>query len=177
MGYQTSDQTQETLCVLNDVSFFSIAESRWLPPQEAPPSPLSPQSLIPRARYAHLSSVSSDMLFVIGGQDLANGWMDDIHIFDLSARQWVHRSDYPRHCGTYRSVSLSSPLRVRDPTTEPPLISSPRFRSEDSPAVMSVTPQDTFVELPYSIPATPQSPNEIYLYSNYNVCPFSVIYL
>ncbi|KIJ54406.1 hypothetical protein M422DRAFT_25305 [Sphaerobolus stellatus SS14] len=168
MGYQTSDHTQETLCVLNDVSFFSIAESRWLTPDEAPASPLPPQSFIPRARYAHLSAVSSDMLFIIGGQDLANGWMDDIHVYDLPARKWVNRSDYPRHCGTYRSVALSSPLKVWDPTTEPPTAPGSRFRPENAPSIIPVTSPDSFVELPYSVPATPNSPSEIFLYSNYN---------
>jgi len=169
MGYQTSDQTQESLCVLNDVSFFSISESRWLPADEAPPSPLPPQSLIPRARYAHLSSVSSDMLFIIGGQDLANGWMDDIHVYDLPGRKWVYRSDYPRHCGTYRSVALSSPLHVRDPSSEPLPPPPERFHPESPGSALPVTQPESFVELPYSTPATSNQPSEIFLYSNYNV--------
>ncbi|KAF8582815.1 regulatory protein ral2 [Ramaria rubella] len=168
MGYKSSDSAQETLCVLNDVCFYSLAESRWLPADEAPSSPSSPQSLIPRARYAHLSTVSSNMLFIIGGQDLANGWLDDIHVYDLAARSWVHRSDYPRHCGTYRSVALSSNLCVRNPNSEPAPPPASRFRQEDSPSVLPVTSPDTFVQLPYSTPPTPSLPSEIYLYSNYN---------
>ena len=169
MGYKINDEAQETLCVLNDVCFYSLAESRWLPAEETPPSPLSPHSLTPRARYAHLSSVSSDMLFIIGGQDLANGWLDDIHVYDLPSRSWVHRSDYPRHCGTYRSVALSSTLCVRNPTSEPTPSPVPRFRSDNIPAVLPVTSPDAFVQLPYSAPPTPKLPSEIFLYSNYNV--------
>lgn len=168
MGYKTTDEAQETLCVLNDVWFYSLAESRWLPTQETPSLPTA-HTLTPRARYAHLSSVSSDMLFIIGGQDLANGWLDDIHMYDLPSRSWVHRSDYPRHCGTYRSVALSSPLCVRNPTVEPTPPPAPRFRSDDTHSVLPVTSPDAFVQLPYSAPPAPNFPSEIFLYSNYNV--------
>ncbi|KAF8527459.1 galactose oxidase [Hysterangium stoloniferum] len=167
MGYKTSNQAQDSLCVLNDVCFFSIAESRWLSPDEFLPSS-SPQSLTPRARYAHLSSVSSDMLFIIGGQDLANGWLDDIHVYDLPSRTWVHRGEYPRHCGTYRSVALSSTLCVRNPGTEPLPPPAQRFRPDTAPSVLPIASPDTFVELPYSTPPSPTLPSEIFLYSNYN---------
>jgi leucine-zipper-like transcriptional regulator 1 len=169
MGYKGTDEAQETLCVLNDVCFYSLAESRWLPTEDIPSSPPPPHSLIPRARYAHLSSVSSDMLFIIGGQDLANGWLDDIHVYDLQSRSWVHRRDYPRHCGTYRSVALSSTLCVRNPESEPTPPPAPRFRSDDTPSALPVTLPETFVQLPYSTPPTPTFPSEIFLYSNYNV--------
>lgn len=169
MGYRTESQTPESLCVLNDVWFFSIAEAKWVSPEETPTLPDSALSLVPRARYAHLSSVSSDLLYIIGGQDLSNGWLDDIHVLDLSSRKWVHRSDYPRHCGTYRSLALSSPLIVRNPSFEPTFPPAQRFRPEDSPSVLPVTPPDSFVELPYSSPPTPSLPSQIYLYSNYNV--------
>lgn len=169
MGYQSPEQSQETLCVLNDVCFFSIADSRWLPLDDPLTDQLSAQAFVPRARYAHLSSVSSDTLFIIGGQDLANGWMDDIHVYDLPSRTWVHRTDYPRHCGTYRSVALSAPLHVRDPSTEPLPPPAQRFRPDSAPPLLPVTPPETFVELPYSTPSTPNVPSDIYLYSNYNV--------
>lgn len=172
MGYRTESQTPESLCVLNDVWFFSISELKWTSIQESSTLPDSAQSLTPRARYAHLSAVSSDLLYVIGGQDLSNGWLDDIHILDLSSREWVHRSDYPRHCGTYRSVALSSPLVVRNPSFEPTSPPPNRFRPEDSPSVLPVTSSDTLVELPYSSPPTPSFPSQIYLYSNYNVSHF-----
>lgn len=169
MGYKTTEGGGETLCVLNDVWFYSLAESRWLSADQTPPVPLPPHSLIPRARYAHLSSVSSDMLFIIGGQDLESGWLDDVHVYDLQLRSWVHRGDYPRHCGTYRSVALSSTLCVRNPSSEPVPPPAPRFRSESDPPVLPVTSPDTLVQLPYSTPPTPNFPSEIFLYSNYNV--------
>jgi leucine-zipper-like transcriptional regulator 1 len=169
MGYKSTEGAHGSLCVLNDVCFYSLAESRWLPADETPSSPLAPHSLVPRARYAHLSSVSSDMLFIIGGQDLENGWLDDIHVYNLYLRSWVHRSDYPRHCGTYRSVALSSPLCVRNPSSEPAPAPASRFRSETTPSVLPVTPPDTFLQLPYSVPPSSSLPSEIFLYSNYNV--------
>ena len=177
MGYKTTDQAQESLCVLNDVCFYSLAQSRWLPAGEAPPSSPAPESLIPRARYAHLSSVSSDMLFIVGGQDLSNGWLDDIHVYDLRSRSWVHRSDYPRHCGTYRSVALSSNFRVRDTIDEPTLDPVPRFRQDTSTSVLPITAPDSLIDLPYSVEPTSDFPCEIFLYSNYNVCAPSAISL
>lgn len=177
MGYKATEGSFGTLCVLNDVCFYSLAESRWLPADETPSSPLPSQSLVPRARYAHLSSVSSDMLVIIGGQDLENGWLDDIHVYNLSSRSWVHRSDYPRHCGTYRSVALSSPLCVRNPTSEPVPGPAPRFRSETAPSALPVTSPDTFVQLPYSTSPSSSFPSEIFLYSNYNVSFLFVCFL
>jgi hypothetical protein len=176
MGYQTADQAQESLCVLNDVCFYSLTQSRWLPAGDRPHSP-SPESLIPRARYAHLSSVSSDMLFIIGGQDLGNGWLDDIHVYDLASRSWVHRSDYPRHCGTYRSVALSSNLRVRNPNDEPAPEPVPRFREDTDPSVLPITSADSLIQLPYSTAPTPDFPSEIFLYSNYNVSVMVILAL
>lgn len=170
MGYKTTDQAQDSLCVLNDVCFYSLAESRWLPAGDVRPSSPAPESLIPRARYAHLSSVSSDMLFIIGGQDLSNGWLDDIHVYDLRFRSWVHRSDYPRHCGTYRSVALASNLRVRDTNNESTHDPVPRFREDSALSVLPVTAPDSLIDLSYSTLPTSDFPSEIFLYSNYNVC-------
>ncbi|KAG9081181.1 hypothetical protein FRC06_005748 [Ceratobasidium sp. 370] len=172
MGYASSPNTPEDLCVLSDVRLYSLADACWLPAPSAPPptTTLGPDSdldptlaaglnsdLVPRARYAHLSAVSANHLYIIGGQDMTNAWLDDIHVFDLAARTWVARVPYPRHCGTYRSVAVCAPERVVNP---------PRVFAnlhDDGPGN-----QDELVELPFTADATPECPNNIYLYSNHN---------
>jgi hypothetical protein len=136
--------------------------------------------MIPRARYAHLSSITADRLFVIGGQDFFNTWLDDVCVYDLVSRTWVQRRDYPRHCGTYRSVAVSSPIVVRSPQDElkagyasstlgPP---GSRFHPNnfnDSTASADVTSSQSLIHLPYSSAPNEDHPSDIYLYSNYNV--------
>ncbi len=122
MGHKADTTMTDDLCVLHDVRFFDLTSKRWLPADQAPPSTSSeeqPSSLfVPRARYAHLSSVTGNRLFVIGGQDLNNLWLDDVCVFDLESRAWVHRREYRRHSGTYRSVAVSANMRTRFPAEE-----------------------------------------------------------
>ena len=170
-----AEEGTEDLCVLNDVCFYDIPARRWMPPSwSLKENPLVP---LPKPRYAHLSSVSGDRLFIIGGQDLDSVWLDDVYIYDLPARTWVLRRDYPRHCGTYRSVAVSADLRVHLPQdssrNHPPSPGRPLFRTGQqslAPTVpTSLTPRDTLIHLPYSAQSTSDFPDEIYLYSNYNV--------
>jgi hypothetical protein len=49
---------------------------------------------------------------------------------------------------------------------------APLFRAGKSPAPMSLTSRNTLIHLPYSMQATDDFPNEIFLYSNYNVSKF-----
>ena len=95
----------EDLCVLNDVRFFNLDTGRWLPAAATNGVPdLAPDFYIPKPRYAHLSSITSDRLFIIGGQDLKNIWLDDVHVYDLLGKTWVERRNYPRHVGTHIAV-------------------------------------------------------------------------
>ncbi|CAE6374484.1 unnamed protein product [Rhizoctonia solani] len=130
-------------------------------PQNSEPDPAAAgetsTGLIPRARYAHLSAVSGDQLYIIGGQDMANAWLDDIHVFDLPSRTWVARVPYPRHCGTYRSVAVCAPERVVNPARISANI------HDDTPGN-----QDELTELPFTSDTSAQFPNNIYLYSNHN---------
>ncbi|KAF8682991.1 Galactose oxidase [Rhizoctonia solani] len=172
MGYGSSAHTPDDLCVLADVRLYSLADASWLaePPVQAPSTsrPLNSEpdpaaagetftGLVPRARYAHLSAVSGDQLYIIGGQDMANAWLDDIHVFDLPSRTWVARVPYPRHCGTYRSVAVCAPERVVNPARISANI------HDDTPSN-----QDELIELPFTSDTSAQSPNSIYLYSNHN---------
>ncbi|KAF8258210.1 galactose oxidase [Lactarius quietus] len=167
-----ADEGAEDLCVLNDVCFYDIPAKRWMPPSWSLKE--NPLISLPKPRYAHLSSVSGDRLFIIGGQDLDSVWLDDVYIYDLPARTWVLRRDYPRHCGTYRSVAVSADLRVHLPQevsrNHSPTHGKPLFRtSQQTLAPTSHTPpRDTHIHLPYSAQSTDDFPNEIYLYSNYN---------
>jgi len=129
---------------------------------------------IPKARYAHLSSVSGNRLFIIGGQDLTNVWLDDVYVFDLNTKTWVLKRDYPRHCGTYRSVAVSASQRVRLPQDEFRQVqlssTRPTFRTNGSDSSPSAfTSSESLLHLPYSAQATEDFPNDLYLYSNYNV--------
>ncbi len=173
MAIQPHSDNPEDLCVLNDVRLFDLATHSWLPSS----GESSPAAFVPKARYAHLSSVTSNRLFIIGGQDLNNVWLDDIHVYDLTLRRWVQRRDYPRHCGTYRSVAVTADKRVRLPQDEGRNAQSlklgtpgARFSVEGTPpSAAEATQPDALVHLPYSAPPTDDYPCDIYLFSNYNV--------
>lgn len=170
MSNHSDNISPDELCVLNDIHFFNFTTRRWLP---APVDNANPE-LAPRARYAHLSSVTGDRLVVIGGQDFHNTWLDDICHFNLVTQTWTHQQ-YPRHCGTYRSVAVSSPHVIRTPHSElkPTSILGPPGRRFLSRSVPGPPPETTLSEnlihLPYLAAPTDDHPSEIYLYSNYNV--------
>ncbi|CCM03521.1 uncharacterized protein FIBRA_05655 [Fibroporia radiculosa] len=182
MAIRPHSDNPEDLCVLNDVRMFNLTTGHWLP-SSSTASEGSPPSFIPNARYAHLSSVSADRLFVIGGQDLANVWLDDVYVYDLAAKAWVLRREYSRHCGTYRSVAVTADMRVRLPQEElraaQPSSSGlgpagNRFKVNQAAPTASVIPtasitqSESLVYLPYSAPPTDDYPCDIFLFSNYN---------
>jgi leucine-zipper-like transcriptional regulator 1 len=178
MSSQPDSVNPDEHCVLNDVRFYNLLTRRWLP--ALPSSPTSrPGTFTPRARYAHLSSVTADRLFIIGGQDFFNTWLDDVCIFDLVLQIWVQRRDYPRHCGTYRSVAVSSTTVVQSPQDETQASHSSstlgpagsRFKSSKPPSTTldDITSSESLTHLPYSVTPTKDHPSDIYLYSNYNV--------
>lgn len=184
MGHKADSSNPEDLCVLNDVRFFNLATKRWLPTASTNSAPdLAPDFLVPKPRYAHLSSITADRLFVIGGQDLSNIWLDDVHVYDLLGKTWVERRNYPRHVGTYRSIAVAADQRVRLPqeeiraSTATPTLGpvGTRFQDENKAPLHSdeFTKSESLVHLPYSAPPTDEFPNDIYLYSNYNVSHLS----
>lgn len=180
MGHKADSSNPEDLCVLNDVRFFNLATKRWIPAASTNTTPdMAPDFLVPKPRYAHLSSITADRLFVIGGQDLSNIWLDDVHVYDLLGKTWVERRNYPRHVGTYRSVAVAADQRVRLPQEEIRTSAAiptlgpvgTRFQDENKapPNPQDFTKSESLVHLPYSAPPTDEFPNDIYLYSNYNV--------
>lgn len=178
MGHKEGSANHEDLCVLNDVRFFNLDTGCWLPEASTNSvSDLAPEFLVPKPRYAHLSSITADRLFIIGGQDLKNIWLDDVHVYDLLGKTWIERRNYPRHVGTYRSIAVAADQRVRLPQEElratPSTLLGPpgtRFRTDKAPpSSPEFTKTESLVHLPYSAPPTDDFPNDIYLYSNYNV--------
>lgn len=198
MGHKPDAASTDDLVVLNDVRFLDLSTYRWLsadphsPTNDGDGDPIDPvtttsstrDAFIPRARYAHLSSVSGPRLYIVGGQDLQNAWLDDVCVYDLRARRWATRRPYPRHAGTYRSVAVAAQQRVRDPAQEaeedrtahnassslgPP---GGRFSVDRRPpsGKAEYTSSENLVHLPYSTEPTDDFPNDIFLYSNYNVC-------
>ena len=173
MGNQPDTSNPDELCVLNDVRFFDIATRHWLPPSGL----AIPEHMAPRARYAQLSSVTGDRLFIIGGQDFYNTWLDDVCVYDLLAKTWSERRDYQRHCGSYRSIAVSSDQCVRFPDEEiraskvpsPLGLAGTRFKVPGAPPTEDATPSKSLTNLPYSAPPNDEHPSDIYLYSNYNV--------
>lgn len=175
MSNQQDSQNPDELCVLNDVWLFDLATKQWDP--ATLPSVNSSDLHVPKARYAHLSAVASDRLFIIGGQDFFNNWLDDICAYDLVGKTWIQRRDYPRHCGTYRSVAVSSNMCVRVPQDEesvhtPSTGSSANRFQPVSVNGLSDTSSEKLIQLPYSANPSEDHPSDIYLYSNYNVLSF-----
>lgn len=199
-GMANTESDASELCVLSDIRLFSLKTLSWLPPM--PVQTASAEQSVdgnevpkPRGRYAHLSSVTSSMLYIIGGQDFFNDWLDDIHVFDLRTSTWIMWEPYERRWGAYRSVAICATKRVRDPSDEAKVIAATQ-----AVGGISTSPEDPYlgragarfvpelsaglslpassgkrssasepVHLPYSCEPTNNFPNDIFVYSNDNV--------
>ena len=176
MGYRDGAVSfeKEDLCVYDDIRLYDLATRRWLPyASHNPPYDSKPQ-LVPGSRYAHLTSVNGDRLTIIGGQDLQSQWLGDIHVYDLKSKRWISKVVYPKYCGAYRSIAVSSANRVVAPKNESPESSGfpgvqPQFQLQNAP-LQSFRQRAPLVHLPYSDPLENPGDADIYLYSNYNVC-------
>jgi leucine-zipper-like transcriptional regulator 1 len=162
MGNNPDSPDPEDLVVLGDVWLYDITTSRWR--MGALPNPALNLGQAPMARYAHLSAVAGNMLYIIGGQDINNVWLDDVCAYDLKNAAWVSRRAYPRHCGTYRSVAVAPTQAVITPKTEDAGDVAFDNRSPDK-----ATAPESLIHLPYSATPPEDAPSDIYLYSNYNV--------
>lgn len=194
IGSSTSAATpSDAQAVLSDIRFFSLAERKWLEPSSTSPPDVSPlekladpaSAFAPRPRFAHLSAISSSKLFILGGQDMVNEWLDDIHVYDLDTKAWIAHVSYPRNCGTYRSAVVAPELVVRDPIAEGVPTTRPKSLFEglngqnrsaptpDTSSVMAPHPlhanSDQLVHMSYSTEPTPEYPAHLYIYSNWNV--------
>ncbi|KAF9430324.1 hypothetical protein BGZ76_000883 [Entomortierella beljakovae] len=97
----TSSDGQQELVVYDDVNILDLEILKWrqfrIPSSQHAPKP----------RYAHLSSISGNKLIVIGGQDIANQYIEEINVLDLDSWQWVASMPFDKHCGSYRSIAVS----------------------------------------------------------------------
>jgi leucine-zipper-like transcriptional regulator 1 len=178
--------------LLNDIQIFDMTASRWLSPHTLNAG-FADLVETPRPRHSHLSIISSDCLFVVGGEESNNTWLDDIHVYDLTEHAWIQAWRFPRPSGTYLNVvacaehyvHLSNdglPGNIGSPQWTPSLISGRTSPASSLPSPLtigSVTYLDNGADvsissppchLPYSAEPSDEFPCDIYMYSNYNVC-------
>ncbi|CAO3622416.1 unnamed protein product [Mucor fragilis] len=111
MGVKKSARGAEELVALDDLVFLNIQTMGWeyhAPANEAP---------LPSPRYAHVSSLIRGKLIVIGGQDVNNQYLQDMHIFDIKKGSWCAPLSSRQHqYGAYRSAAVAvTPIELTPP--------------------------------------------------------------
>ncbi|KAH8825301.1 galactose oxidase [Flagelloscypha sp. PMI_526] len=144
---------------LDDIQFFHLPSRRWQT-QQLPPR--SSDVFKPHARYAHISSISGDTLYIFGGQDIHDQWFDEIIVYSLSTRSWIVQHGYPMHIGRYRSTVASFPLSVEFPDTEDDTDSDIAGGTRRRQSAKKL------VHLPYTKRHTSADPPAAYLFTNIN---------
>lgn len=132
MGYsqrtdvKTGTPVAEELCVLDELLAFDLTTQQWdysfdvvshrspSTPDSDPASTPQGDTLRPAPRYAHLSSLSGDTLSIIGGQNLANQYVESINLFSLSQNRWIGAQRFRKQCGSYRSLSVGAKCLYKD---------------------------------------------------------------
>jgi hypothetical protein len=115
-----SDQQNEVM-VMSDIHVFDVPTYTWTCVPTANP---------PEGRYAHCATILPTTAFftaehtiaaamvggerldgfggaemvVVGGQDSANHYIEEINVFNLRSLTWTSKSPLNRSCGAYRSV-------------------------------------------------------------------------
>ncbi|CAO3700685.1 unnamed protein product [Rhizopus stolonifer] len=133
----------DELATLDDIIFLNVNSLAWEYPN------LEDQ-ILPAQRYAHIATLANDRLVVMGGQDIQNNYLSDIHIFDCKHRIWSESiSSQQLQYGVYRSaIAGVTPMQLAPPfAPNVDLLVDPFDES-------SVTPKDTDVD--------------IHVYSNYS---------
>jgi hypothetical protein len=103
MGHAFSSSAtheQGDLCALDDICLFDLSSFSWHYPH------ISPSLYTPQARYAHLAECFDDKFLVIGGQDMANQYINEINVYDLKVGAWVQGESVDQHYGAYRTVAF-----------------------------------------------------------------------
>jgi hypothetical protein len=177
-SYQAPLSSDEP-CLLNDIQIYDIASNRWLPPQKLNAG-ITDLVERPRPRHSHLSAISADCLFIIGGEEATNTWLDDIYVYDLGDKAWIQQWHYPRPCGTYLNVAACGEEFVRIPfegsrawpmspptPASPSLLLSPlrssRSSSPTSPDPSPLSLSTTFLDTRGSLPGSPISSSPSHL--------------
>ncbi|KAG0343217.1 hypothetical protein BG004_005430, partial [Podila humilis] len=91
----------QDLIVFDDIKVLDLELMQWRQVR----IPSSPHA--PKPRYAHLSSISGSKLVIMGGQDIANQYIEEVCVLDLDSWQWVNSMPFEKHCGSYRSIAVS----------------------------------------------------------------------
>lgn len=173
---QDSGQTENggsdpNLSVMSDVLVFDTVTGEWSYPQTTVRAGID----APLARYAHLSAISNGCLVILGGQDILNRYIEQLSCLELDSMTYVQNSEWKGHAGTYRSVAVSRTTSVHPGGAAghgANANGNGRDRGystgtyDSSNTAMSNSVLDEGLQLPYSIPATPEE--GVYHYSNYN---------
>ncbi|CDR88222.1 related to Ral2 protein, implicated in activation of ras1 [Sporisorium scitamineum] len=191
MGYSQGAQDPNTgapseeLCVLDELLAFDLATQQWdysfdVASHNLASSSSHTEATQPAPRYAHLSSLSGNTLSIIGGQNLANQYVESINLFSLSQNRWIGAQRFRKQCGSYRSLAVGAKCLYKDgekakcyPRAKDPLVGADANGTSgaSAPNGHSAANQGDKVEqnpLPMSCRSEPNQPLPVYLYSNYN---------
>jgi len=116
----TSHQLQREVVVMSDIHIFDIPTKTWsyIPTTDAPEgryahcATILPSSAIYSNSNAPIQALKSGVIdgvggaemVVVGGQNSANQYMDEISVFNLRSMKWTSTRSLERYCGAYRSV-------------------------------------------------------------------------
>jgi hypothetical protein len=111
MGVKKTSQGEE-LVALADLIFLNLKTMSWeyLVDEEQ-------QQFLPSPRYAHVSALNKNRLVIMGGQDIHNQYLNDIHIFDIKKRVWsAPLESNELQYGAYRSAAVAvTPTQLTPP--------------------------------------------------------------
>ncbi|KAI8336937.1 hypothetical protein BC941DRAFT_334163, partial [Chlamydoabsidia padenii] len=156
MGY--SRQSADGLCVLDDVAVFDVDTMSWRQPI------VQPSLFVPRPRYAHLATISDQRLFVIGGQDMSNGYLPEINVLNLDTFEWVQVVNLEQNIGAYRSVVIATP--VGGPMIDSKIDDDPA--STDSATSTPIRNRMSILQADLDYDSLADTPGPVFLYSNHN---------
>ncbi|KAJ7763135.1 galactose oxidase [Mycena maculata] len=145
LGDRGNGARPDQLQVLNDVRLFNLSTRRWLPPSRVPA--VSPLKAVPRPRHGHLSCVSSNHLFIIGGKDFFGERLDDVCVYDLAKKEWTQRQPYSPTCNLTHAFSSTSRWRVCAPQPDPLQPGSIDSRVSPTPTPLSYSDRVTITSL------------------------------
>lgn len=120
-GVSPGADSQNEVMVMSDIHIFDIPTSTWT---------FIPANNPPEGRYAHcatilptsaaftstnsvaapvvgglgLDGLGGAEMVIVGGQDSANHYIEEINVFNLRSLKWTSTRALDRSCGAYRSV-------------------------------------------------------------------------
>ncbi|KAI9299245.1 galactose oxidase, partial [Neoconidiobolus thromboides FSU 785] len=95
-GGQGEQTNPDTPNVLNDICIYNIQTNEW--------EIFELNTTTFPSRYAHLTITKNNHLFIIGGQDADNQYLNDIYTFDLKSKELEKRCSISAGIGSYRST-------------------------------------------------------------------------